>query len=517
MVDTSSNENQSLVKLNDPQKYAFQGSAQPISSKLDDHNFLSWRMLALATIRGHNLYNFLLGGKHIPPKFASTEHQKKDEVSEDYINWECQDQLLLSWMLNSMSDNMVSKMVGCDHSYQLWNKIQESFCSSTRPRERQLRTKLRNTKKGSSTMSEYLLKIKKIVDSLTAIGSPISTHDHIESIFDGLAKSDLDSVSANIAQKSSSQGGRGHNVNHAQNFSFNRGQGFQGFQGRGFYRGGTSNRGGRNSFQNNRGGRSPWSQGSRSQCQVCGKLGHIAINCYNRFNQSFTPTTLSQVLTQNPPRPPNVGQVEALLAIPEILSDDAWFADSGSSNHLTNNPTNLQVSQPYNGEEKVHIANGTVSKNLLSISKFAKDNNVYFTFHADECFVKSQVTHQTLLKGKNKQGLYMFDNFTLAHKNSPTPVFSYAATCLDPIVNSSNPYALWHNRLGHASAPIIKSVLNTCSAPTTIPLPTPPVPLAPTSPNTSHPMQTRSKSGSKSSKDSYDYWFKALSLRFRKF
>jgi histone deacetylase 1/2 len=34
----------------------------------------------------------------------------------------------------------------------------------------------------------------------------------------------------------------------------------------------------------------------------------------------------------------------------------------------------------------------SITKNLISVSQFAKDNQVYFEFHADKCFVKQQDT-----------------------------------------------------------------------------------------------------------------------------
>ncbi|KAF7815136.1 Retrovirus-related Pol polyprotein from transposon TNT 1-94 [Senna tora] len=43
---------------------------------------------------------------------------------------------------------------------------------------------LRSTKKGSKTMSEFLLSIKKIADELYTISVGISTHELLESIFD---------------------------------------------------------------------------------------------------------------------------------------------------------------------------------------------------------------------------------------------------------------------------------------------------------------------------------------------
>ncbi|KAF7842167.1 Retrovirus-related Pol polyprotein from transposon TNT 1-94 [Senna tora] len=369
-----------LTNLASNSKFALQSLTQPISSKLDDNNYLSWRMLALATIRGHNLYNFLLGESHIPTRYATDQDRDKGTYNDEYLNWQCQDQLLASWLLNSMSDGVVSKMVGCVHSYQVWNKVEELFCSSTRARERELKNDLRSIKKCSTSMLDFLLKIKKIVDSLGAIGSPISTHDHIESIFDRLdreyesfmtsfsmrkeeysvteiealllsqearidkLKKAVDNVSANMAQRGGYQNNRFSNKSFGQ-----RG----GYQGRGnnaasnggptFFRGNFQGRGrGQPSSQpqNRGGGRQTW-QGTRPQCQ------------------NFTPASLAQAMNQTQICPNSGAPVEALLATPEILSDDAWFADSSSSNHLTNNLSNLQVSQPYDGGEQVHIANGS--------------------------------------------------------------------------------------------------------------------------------------------------------------
>ncbi|KAF7816123.1 Retrovirus-related Pol polyprotein from transposon TNT 1-94 [Senna tora] len=461
--------------------------------ELDDTNYLSWRMQALATIRGHNLYRFLQGEKFVPTRFASNEDREKGIYTEEYIGWQCQDQLLVSWLFNSMSDGVVSKMVGCTHSYQVWDKVEELYCSSTRARERQLKNDLRSIKNGSSSMSEFLLKIKKIVDSLGAIGLPVSTHDHIESIFYGLdrdyesfmtsfsmrkeeysiteiealllsqeariekLKKTIDNVTTNIAQRGGSQTNRSQNFQHqgyGNHFPGNRG----GYQGRG----NMQNQGPQNPFRanfpargrgqpssSNRGGRT-W-QGAHPQCQVCGKMGHIAVNCYNRYNQNFTAATFLQVINQPQVRPNNGAPVESFLATPEILNDDAWFADSGSSNHLTNNLSNIQVSQQYDGGEQVHIANGSglpiqhigsselhhnsqtfklnqilyvpeLSKNLLSISNFARDNHVYFEFYPDDCFVKSQDSHQILLRGGR---IYfarnvLFDEHSFPFKDSKT-------------------------------------------------------------------------------------------------
>ena len=56
----------------------------------------------------------------------------------------------------------------------------------THARAFQLKTELRNTSKGNRSISEYLLRIKAIVDQLISIGHPISEHEHLEVILEGL-------------------------------------------------------------------------------------------------------------------------------------------------------------------------------------------------------------------------------------------------------------------------------------------------------------------------------------------
>jgi len=78
-------------------------------------------------------------------------------------------------------------MVDLDSTHQIWSKLHVYYASQTRARARvkQLRLQLRNPKRDRS-ITIFLLDIKKTVDTLAAVGSPISTKDHIEAILDGL-------------------------------------------------------------------------------------------------------------------------------------------------------------------------------------------------------------------------------------------------------------------------------------------------------------------------------------------
>lgn len=53
-------------------------------------------------------------------------------------------------------------------------------------RVHQLHLELKTSKKGNKTISEYVMRIRVIVDSLFAIGDPISERDQIDAISQGL-------------------------------------------------------------------------------------------------------------------------------------------------------------------------------------------------------------------------------------------------------------------------------------------------------------------------------------------
>lgn len=49
-----------------------------------------------------------------------------------------------------------------------------------------------------------------------------------------------------------------------------------------------------------------------------------------------------------------------------------------------------------------------ITKNLISVSQFAKDNSVFFEFHHSFCCVKDPLTGKVLLQGTLHDGLYRF-------------------------------------------------------------------------------------------------------------
>ena len=139
---------------------------------------------------------------------------------------------------------------------------------------------------------------------------------------------------------------------------------------------------------------------------------------------------------------------------------------SGSSSFLS--PINSHVCFRLNN--LLHVP--SITKNLLSVNKFAKDNSVFFEFHPHHYLVKSQGTHETLLQGVVVvDGLYSFPNLKLQESSmllssAATPSSnSVALSSSSRVVFNSgdvnkfskvsltpSSHTLWHTRLGHPNA-----------------------------------------------------------------
>lgn len=169
----------------------------------------------------------------------------------------------------------------------------------------------------------------------------------------------------------------------------------------------------------------------------------------------------------------------------------------------TNSVGSLSFTSPFSPHTTLKLHNllhvPSITKNLVSVSQFTKDNNVFFEFHPNTCFVKSQDTSKVLLKGHiGVDGLYQFDSppvsqpapqlsassLSFNSKCQANECFSYSSfpstkfqcnnlgSTYTPISSSSNisksivsslsMYKVWHNRLGHPHREVLRNVMKLC-------------------------------------------------------
>jgi len=84
-----------------------------------------------------------------------------------------------------MSPALHTRMVGCEHAFEIWNNLEVFFVMTTRAKVSHLKQQLKSIKKVRN-INDYLISIKKVVDTLGAIGSPIDDNEYIQVILDVL-------------------------------------------------------------------------------------------------------------------------------------------------------------------------------------------------------------------------------------------------------------------------------------------------------------------------------------------
>lgn len=129
------------------------------------------------------------------------------------------------------------------------------------------------------------------------------------------------------------------------------------------------------------------------------------------------------------------------------------YLDFGATHHVTPNARNLVDVVSFSRTNQVHVGNGqgllitsigsmnftspfhpqttlklknllfvpSIIKNLVSVSQFAKDNNVYFEFPFNECFVKCKNSSKVLMRGSlGSDGLYQFHHHSAPQSSAPS-------------------------------------------------------------------------------------------------
>lgn len=136
-------------------------------------------------ILSHKLHKIVVNPT-IPTMFKTDNVRLLNIVSEEYESWIVQDQALFTWLISIISELVIPIVLFCKHAYELWDKVHKHFHSQMKAKVHQLIVELKTIKKGNSTVSEYVLRIRAIVNSLLAIGDPIVERYHVDAILQGL-------------------------------------------------------------------------------------------------------------------------------------------------------------------------------------------------------------------------------------------------------------------------------------------------------------------------------------------
>jgi transposase InsO family protein len=467
--------------------------------KLNRDNFLVWKTQLIPFLTGHDLMGYVDGSRESPSPTLSVVAADGTESSTPnpaYQTWVQQDQLLLSTIISTLSESLISQVVGLSTSQAVWETLTRIFSSQSQARIMQIRYQLSTIKKGNLSVSDYFQKVKQLTDTLAAIDHPLQDCEIISYLLGGLS-TEFDSLVTSVTTRIDPMKLDelyGHMLSHEQRLehlhssieplgpSANMVMHQKFVRGRGNRNGfsisnnrGSMNSGGR-SRGRGRGGRGvlgagPSFGGSRLTCQLCQKSGHTVLQCYRRFDVSF----------QGPP----ASATHAYTASSQPIADPSWYQDTGANTHITSDLGNLTLgAEEYTGTDTVQVGSGqglpihhigssifpspkqnfslsnilhvpSIQKHLISVHKFTNDNQVSVDFHPSCFYVKDLATQRVLLTGPSKNGLYPMPG-AVTSSSSPR-VFFGARTSLHQ----------WHRRFGHPAFQVVRRVLSQFGLPFT--------------------------------------------------
>nr|GMD84145.1 Retrovirus-related Pol polyprotein from transposon RE1 [Ipomoea batatas] len=404
---------------------SFHQCASLISIRLGSNNYLMWRSQILHLARSLGVLHHLEKNDDKPERLL-----KDGVVNPAYTLWLTNDGLLISWLLGTIKEEAQPSIAEDATAYDVWSSLEEQLLPITIEKEGLLKNMLMTIKKGSRSLDDYTKEFKSICDNLAAIKKPVDDLDKVFQFARGLgAKYENFRLAMTIASQKEEEKNY-IEYNQALFSQRGRGRGCRGSfnsKGRGFTPAGRYNNAGSNNFKRDgTNGIVQQSKGDKPTCQICGKLNHIALYCWYRFDYSYQSEDLPQ----------------ALAALTLNNNDPSFYMDSGATAHMTNNAGMLSYTKPYKGNDVIYVGNGnkldiTHSGNACVGELNLKDVLVVPKLKKN---LISDHNKRTIGKGHRQGQLYALE-----------PGFQEALSA----IKGDNSFSLWHQRLGHPSAKIL--------------------------------------------------------------
>ena len=428
----------------------------------------------------------------VEEKDVSGKKETTETPNPAYAVWYTQDQQVLSFLVASLSREVVLQVIGINSSAGVWKAINQMFASQSRAKVIQLRGQLNNTRKGDLTIATYFTKMKSFADELATAGKPLDEDEVVSYILGGL-DADFNSFVLAIsvrpdqavslgelfsilltaeARLEAQNGGSSYSANLATK---------GGPRGR-FSSGGSSGSG--DSRIHGNGGRdSDGGDRDELKCQLCKREGDGAWSCFKRFDKTFNnnPKRRGGGGGNNGGGCGGGGRRSTNAASSSYGDDTNWYLASGATDHVTGELEKLVVRVRYTGNDRVHTASGegmeiahigrallptphrslrlnnilhvpSASQSLLSAYRLMIDNQAFLEIHPEFFSVKDQETGNILLRARSRRGLFPVSGQLGVHKHQ-------ALGAIKPSTSR------WHRRLGHPSLPVVQKILRDHSLP----------------------------------------------------
>jgi hypothetical protein len=149
-----------------------------LTIKLTSSNYLLLRNQFVPLLTSQELFGFL-DGTIIAPSLMVTDSNGVTKPNPSYSSWMHTDQMLLSLLYSSLTEESMSEVLGLQHSHEAWQVLEASFSNKSKTRELQLKDEVQLMQRGFRSIAEFSRLFKGLCDQLAAIGHPIDDTDKV--------------------------------------------------------------------------------------------------------------------------------------------------------------------------------------------------------------------------------------------------------------------------------------------------------------------------------------------------
>lgn len=357
------------------------GLNSQVTEKLTRTNYVLWRVQITPQLRGAGVFGYADGSTLEPARFLpGKDKDGKDSTEPNPLHpiWVREDQQVLGYLLNNLSKEVLVQVTAITTTHALWTTLAAMFSSQSLSRVNNIRTALLHAQKGTQPVATFFAHMRGLADELAAAGKPLQDDEIVSYIIHALdmeyqplvsaldartspvTLDELFTMLSNFDQRMALYQGSGGFKSSANAASRGRG-GRRGGPPRGKNRsggGGTSSnnttpRTGRSPSTNSRGRGGCGGRGSNRarpdapRCQICGKLGHTARDCWYRYDED----------DEDSQDEDNV----AAAADGSYGVDTNWYVDSAATEHITSELEKVTTREKYRGKDQIHTASGAGS------------------------------------------------------------------------------------------------------------------------------------------------------------
>ncbi|KAH9652496.1 protein kinase domain-containing protein [Citrus sinensis] len=433
MADSQSSKQTAILNKQEDDVFLVHPSDSPtavlVSPLLTGDNYGTWVRAMTMALRAKNKLGFVDG-----------TISKPDEDEDDGGRWQRCNDLVGSWVLNSISNELAGSVLYAQSAREVWQDLQERFQQTNAPKIYELKQAISNLRQGDASVSLYYTRMKALWDELNSLQqvgpctcanaktvSQMQQLDRAMEFLQGLhdryaaTRSQIllmdpfpyaNKIYSLVRQEEKHQDI--HAIGGSPEAAALTTQSRNSFGNRNWNN---------NSAVDNRGGNLN-ANGGRPSCEHCGKLGHTKQKCFElngyppnwRRRGQGNKNEIKAALATNSNQ-----DVEAPIFTQEQYQKLLAMLSSSGSLHTAN------------------LADGTVAQ-VTHIGKVS--------FSPDFLLDKDLYTKKQIGKGRLREGLFYIQL---------PAAFSFTSQ-----ITSTHEIDLWHWRLGHPSLGRLEHFSKTC-------------------------------------------------------